>query len=110
MIGAGPGNAWLIETYMHHAPHAHCSILAQEIFQSGIMPSDTDYRVFRDYGRVPGLDIAYVRNGYVYHTEFDQTHFIDTGAIQRAGEAIVTRTLILIRFTCNIPIPIPRCR
>jgi hypothetical protein len=37
---------------------------------------------------VPGLDIAYVKNGYVYHTEYDTEERIPPGSIQRAGETL----------------------
>ena len=36
-----------------------------------------------------GLDIAFVRNGYVYHTPLDTPDQIQMGAVQRAGENLL---------------------
>ena len=60
-------------------------MVGQEIFQSGAVPSDTDFRIFRDFGNIPGIDMAYVAKGYVYHTEYDTIEQIDNGTVQRAG-------------------------
>ena len=78
-------------------------MIGQELFQSGVIPSDTDFRVFRDFAGgafslslfsissfhliisnifpisgIPGVDIAYVDKGYVYHTEFDSMEQVDS--------------------------------
>ena len=50
----GPDHPWLIETYIAAAPYPHSSVIGQEIFQAGLVPSDTDFRIFRDYGKIPG--------------------------------------------------------
>lgn len=73
---AGPGNNWLIEViipltyessianhnlffflkaYAKAAPYPFANIVAQEIFEARLVPSDTDFKIFRDYGKIPGM-------------------------------------------------------
>ncbi|KAF6035759.1 hypothetical protein EB796_005923 [Bugula neritina] len=85
----GPEHPWLVAAYAESAKYPYASIVAQEIFQSGVIPSDTDFRIYRDYGNIPGIDIAYVYNGYIYHTKYDQPKYIPPGCIQRGGENVL---------------------
>lgn len=36
-------------------PHPFANILGQEIFEAKLVPSDTDFRIFRDFGKIPGM-------------------------------------------------------
>eukprot|EP00096_Caligus_rogercresseyi_P010754 TRINITY_DN4013_c0_g1_i1.p1 TRINITY_DN4013_c0_g1~~TRINITY_DN4013_c0_g1_i1.p1 ORF type:complete len:900 (-),score=145.35 TRINITY_DN4013_c0_g1_i1:1936-4635(-) len=103
---SGPDHPWLLEAYAEAAPYPFASVIGQEVFQSGVIPGDTDFRIFRDYGHIPGLDIAYMKNGYVYHTKYDTEDKITPGSIQRAGEnvlAVVRRvaSLDVLRDTAS---------
>ena len=43
-------------------------MIGQDIFDRNLVPADTDYRIYRDYLNVSGLDFAFIRNGFTYHT------------------------------------------
>uniref|UniRef100_A0A0K8UYI2 FXNA-like protease n=2 Tax=Bactrocera latifrons TaxID=174628 RepID=A0A0K8UYI2_BACLA len=98
LFQSGPGNPWLMN-YYRKVPHPFATTLAEELFQNDFIPSDTDFRIFRDYGGVPGLDMAYTYNGYVYHTEFDRFNVLPKGSLQNTGDNI----LHLARSIANAP-------
>ena len=54
-IVAGPEHPWLVNLYGKHAVHPFGSVVGEEIFQSGIIPGDTDFRIYRDYAGLPGM-------------------------------------------------------
>lgn len=75
--------------YKTAAPHPNGQAAAEELFHSGMVPSDTDFRIFRDFGHVPGMDFAHVINGYRYHTKYDHIDYIPQNVLQRTGDNIL---------------------
>jgi hypothetical protein len=62
-----------------------CASCMQDMF--GIIPGDTDYRIFaEDIANIPGLDIIFVLGGYFYHTSYDTLENLLPGSIQARGE------------------------
>lgn len=54
LFQSGPGHSWLLN-YYSRIPHPYGQVAGEEIFQSNLIPSDTDFRLFRDYGGVVGM-------------------------------------------------------
>ena len=79
------------------APFPHGSIIGQEVFQSGIIPSDTDFRMYVDKLKIPGMDLANVENGQNYHTSLDIPENIEPGAMQRYGENVLETARELLK-------------
>ena len=85
LFQAGPGNEWLTAAYAAAVPYPYGTVVAQDIFQSGVIPSDTDFRVYRDIGLWRGLDIALYQGGWAYHTQRDRTWNVTPGTLQHMG-------------------------
>ncbi|KAF4098064.1 endoplasmic reticulum metallopeptidase 1-like [Onychostoma macrolepis] len=86
----GPRNPWLVQAYARAAVHPFATVVGQEIFQSGLIPSGTDFYIFSHFGNIPGIDLAFIENGFLYHTKYDTPDRIHTDSIQRAGDNILS--------------------
>ncbi|CAG9830170.1 unnamed protein product [Diabrotica balteata] len=98
LFQTGPGAPWLVHVYKH-VPHPSGRVAGEEIFQSGIIPSDTDFRIFRDFGKLVGMDMAFYKHGYRYHTKYDDFKNIPAGSYQQVGD----NTLHLVKVLANAP-------
>ncbi|KAG0251237.1 hypothetical protein BG011_007752 [Mortierella polycephala] len=75
-------------------PYPHGTVLANDLFATGLILSDTDFRQFVDHGNLTGLDMAVYKNSYLYHTHLDLDEFMEAGLPQHMGE----NTLALARY------------
>lgn len=75
--------------------HPYANTIAEELFQNNFIPSDTDFRIFRDHGKIPGLDMAHTYNGYTYHTKYDNFANLERGTYQTTGDNILAITWAL---------------
>lgn len=65
-----------------HTPYPRGTVIAADVFSSGIILSDTDFGQFEEYLNVSGLDMAVVGHSYFYHTRKDIIEFIEVGTSQ----------------------------
>ncbi|WWD16981.1 hypothetical protein CI109_101415 [Kwoniella shandongensis] len=65
------------------------TVIASDVFQSGIIMSDTDFGQFERYLGVSGLDMALVGHSYFYHTRRDTLEHIERGSAQHFGSNIM---------------------
>lgn len=79
-------NSYLVDLYARSVPHPYGQAIGEELFQSGVIPSDTDFRIFRDFGNMSGFDLAHYKNGYVYHTEYDDLSRVEPAVLQNTGK------------------------
>lgn len=56
LFQVAPNNSWLIDYYRKTCLHPFATVMAQEMFQANLIPSDTDFRIFRDYGNLVGKE------------------------------------------------------
>ncbi|XP_017025335.1 endoplasmic reticulum metallopeptidase 1-like [Drosophila kikkawai] len=99
LFQTGPNQPWLVEYYKKHVEHPFATTLAEEIFQSGLLPSDTDFDIFTKYGNIVGLDLAQSINGYTYHTKYDKYNIIPSDSVQSMGENVLS----LVQALSNAP-------
>ena len=83
----------LMNSYIKTASYPFTTVFGQEIFQSGVVPSVTDFQIFQEYLNVGGLDFAFIENGYVYHTKYDTSDKNPNESIFVAGNNL----LMLVR-------------
>jgi hypothetical protein len=86
LVRSTPGRAKLLEAYAALAPHVHGTVLAEEIF--GLLPFDTDFRIYRDAG-LGGLDLAPYGDSYAYHSARDRAERVSPRTLQDSGENLL---------------------
>jgi hypothetical protein len=83
----------MIEAYKQ-APYPHGTVMANDVFRTGLILSDTDFRQFVQYGNLTGIDMAIYKNSYLYHTHLDIAEHLQPGAIQHLG----ANTLAIVNY------------
>jgi hypothetical protein len=76
-------NAWLIDTFVAHAPRAVTNSLSDEIYK--YLPNNTDLTVFEAEG-MAGINFAFTEETAHYHTPLDNLAHLNPGSVQHQGD------------------------
>ncbi|MFW6034930.1 MAG: M20/M25/M40 family metallo-hydrolase, partial [Halothermotrichaceae bacterium] len=82
MFETSSDNGKLIKEFASTVPYPNATSLTYEIYKR--MPNDTDFTVFKNEG-IPGMNFAFIFEGYNYHTADDNLDNLKLGTIQHHG-------------------------
>jgi Peptidase family M28 len=84
----GPSNPWLAHAYARAVKRPLGSVSGTDVFEGGLVPGETDFRVFKEAG-IPGYDFALIRNGHIYHTRYDDVAHVSMDCILHGGKVVL---------------------
>lgn len=88
LFQVGPGNQWLAEAYAKAVKQPWASVTGSDIFDLGVIPGETDFRIFKEHG-IPGYDFALLENGAIYHTRHDDFKHVTRESLAYGGQNVV---------------------
>jgi len=88
IIGAGPGNAWLLDAFTGAAPAPAVTVVAQDVIDSGMLPHSGDFVPFHEAG-IPGIDLAPLGDFWAIHTSRDVPERVDLPTLQLLGQSLL---------------------
>lgn len=92
LFRSGPKHNWLVKKYRESVKKPFGQVFAEEMFETNVLNSGTDFESFRDAGDVPGLDLSFCNKGWIYHTKFDHIRYITNDSIQNTGNNVLELT------------------
>ncbi|KAK5648927.1 hypothetical protein RI129_003819 [Pyrocoelia pectoralis] len=98
LIQVGPNRPWLLN-YYQKVPHPRTLACVEELLYYGFVPLITDFHMIIKHNDIVGMDFTFFRNGYKYHTRFDDHASVSIESIQHVGDNL----LILIQELANAP-------
>ena len=88
-VTRGASSDALLRLWSRSAPRPSGTVIASDIFASGLISSDTDHRIWRDVGDAPGFDFAFLEKTRDYHTPRDALRNVRSGTAQAVGENLL---------------------
>ncbi|KAI8615744.1 hypothetical protein BC830DRAFT_1228790, partial [Chytriomyces sp. MP71] len=76
----------LVEAYGRAVKRPHGSVSSNDLFKTGLILSDTDFRQFVEHGGMLGIDMAIYQSSFAYHTALDTPENIEPGLLQHMGD------------------------
>lgn len=95
LFRSGPKNFWIVQKYRQAVQNPFGNVFSEEMFETGVMQSGTDFQSFRDAGNIPGLDLSYCSGGWKYHTKFDHIRYMTLDSIQNTGNNVLELVKLL---------------
>jgi subfamily B ATP-binding cassette protein MsbA len=83
------GSGWLVNEFIHVAPHAYGNSLLPLIYK--FMPHNTDLSAFKETGAA-GMNFAFAEKWSHYHTPLDSLDSLDERSLQHHGEYAIALT------------------
>lgn len=88
LVQVGHSGSWLEHAYARAVKRPSGSVAASEMYESNLVPGETDYRVFREAGIV-GFNFISTRYGQTYHSRYDDAQHVTMKALLFGGRVLV---------------------